>query len=114
VPVEAMAAGTPVVGVDEGFTRYQIQDGKNGQLWTRGELADAIRHFERDGVAWTAQEISEFACENFSVGRFRRGMREAVEQAEERAAVEPDFETPRGRDWETAPVEPLATDGGDS
>jgi len=114
VPVEAMAAGTPVIGVEEGFTRYQVQDRKNGQLWQRDELVDALREFERGGVAWTEQEIAEFARENFSVERFRRGMRNAVKQAQERAAVEPEFDTPRGRDWETPAVEPLATDGGDS
>jgi len=114
VPIEAMAAGTPVIGVEEGFTRYQVQDRKNGQLWERGELVDAVREFERGGVAWTEQEISEFARENFCIERFRRGMRNAVEQAQKHAAVDPEFDTPRGRDLEPPAVEPLATDGGDS
>lgn len=38
VPIEAMASGTPVIGVDEGFTRYQILNQQNGYLYERGKL----------------------------------------------------------------------------
>jgi glycosyltransferase involved in cell wall biosynthesis len=43
-PVEAMASGKPVVGVDEGFTKYQIQDGENGVLFDASveALVDAV------------------------------------------------------------------------
>jgi len=44
VPVEALAAGKPVVGVNEGFTKFQIEDGETGILFDRGieNLHDAI------------------------------------------------------------------------
>jgi len=117
VPVESMAAGTPVIGVEEGFTKYQIQDTENGLTWKRGKdsLCAAIEHFEENGVFWGEQEIAEFARENFSIPQFRDGMRAAVEKAQQRAAVEPEFDTPDGAE---APVderlaERLAADGGE-
>jgi len=118
VPIEAMAAGTPVIGVGEGFTRYQIRNYENGVTWERrhGSLMGAIEHFEENGVAWDEQEIAEFARENFSVKQFRDGMREAVAKAQERAAVEPDFDTPDDADPadEEALTDRLAADGGES
>ena len=87
VPVESMAAGTPVIGVNEGFTQYQIMDGRNGYTFDRdGGLRDAIRRFERDGVEWSADRIAEFA-DRFSVSQFREGMREAVAEAQQRSRV---------------------------
>jgi glycosyltransferase involved in cell wall biosynthesis len=32
-PIEAMAAGKPVVGVNEGYTRYQVEEDENGYLF---------------------------------------------------------------------------------
>ncbi len=87
VPVESMAAGTPVIGVNEGFTQFQILDGKNGYTFDRdGGLWEAVRRFEREGVLWDADRITEFA-DRFSVDQFRTGMREAVAEARERSEV---------------------------
>ena len=36
VPIEALASGKPVIGINEGFTRYQIEEGINGILFNRG------------------------------------------------------------------------------
>lgn len=97
VPVEAMAAGTPVLGVDEGFTRHQIEDGANGLLWSRsfpGRLGTVVDEFEENGADWTEEQISDFAKQNFGVDRFRSGMREAVSDAVQRTRVEPDFDDP--------------------
>lgn len=60
-PVEAMASGKPVVGVDEGFTRYQVQEGVNGVLFepTVSEIVDSV---ERTATReWDAGEIQESA-----------------------------------------------------
>lgn len=114
VPVEAMAAGTPVIGVDEGFTRFQIQDEKNGLTYSRedGHLRESIRHFDREGVAWSSEEIAAFARKHFSVQQFRGGMRAAVDEAEELARIE----TPWMADEEALDREqvPARADGGES
>lgn len=81
-PIESMAAGTPVIGVQDGFTQHQLINQKNGLLYTRGgsNLQDVIRRFDRDGVDWTPGEIQAFS-ERFSAKRFRASMRELVEAA---------------------------------
>lgn len=89
VPIESMAAGTPVIGVGEGFTQYQIVDGNNGILYDRGAggLADAIRRFERSGVAWTPEQLHDFAAEYFGQERFRSEMCAVVKRARKDTAV---------------------------
>jgi len=114
VPVESMAAGTPVIGVAEGFTQHQIQGGRNGLLFERGELGAALRAFERDGVAWSGQQIAAFARQNFGVEQFRREMRAAVAEARERATVSCDWELPDEAADQPAADQPALTDGGPS
>lgn len=82
VPIEAMAAGTPVIGVNEGFTCRQIVHGCNGYLYDRSieNMESAVEMFENKGVSWDEERISEFAKSNFSVDRFEEEMREIVEQ----------------------------------
>lgn len=111
VPIEAMAAGTPVIGVKEGFTKHQVLPQENGLLWPRqgGHLREAIRRFDREGVQWSESEIAEFASSNFSVAAFRDGMQQAVETAEERTRVEPELEAP----GTVAQPARLTTDGGE-
>lgn len=94
VPIESMAAGTPVIGVREGFTEYQIQDGKNGLLFDRegNDLFDAIQRFEHEGVQWSGAEIAAFA-EQFNVRQFHDGLRDAIDTAVTHASVTPSFET---------------------
>jgi glycosyltransferase involved in cell wall biosynthesis len=69
-PVESLAAGTPVIGVDEGFTSTQVINGKNGYLYQRGELVDAIKKFERFGVDWSPQKIQSDAISRFQLDSF--------------------------------------------
>jgi len=59
VPIEAMASGDPVIGVNEGFTKVQVEDGETGILFDRGvtELVEAIQRFESEGVESTPTEI---------------------------------------------------------
>jgi glycosyltransferase involved in cell wall biosynthesis len=92
VPIEAMAAGTPVIGVREGFTKHQVQDGENGLLYERGDLYDAIQRFERSGVAWDAHDIAAWADRWFGRERFAEEMRSVVDRAAELATVTPEWE----------------------
>ncbi len=86
--VEALASGTPVIGVEEGMTQHLLLDGRSGITYTRdeGELRAAIQRFERNGVAWSARKIERFA-DRFSPERFHAEMREVVAEARERARV---------------------------
>jgi len=111
VPIEAVASGTPVVGVREGMTQHQIRHGTTGYLfeWNSAEsLIEAVSRLERDGVDWSSTQIAEWAT-HFARSRFRERMREIVAEAEDRANVEPELfdDTP-----ESAAGEPVATDGG--
>ena len=93
-PVEALAAGTPLLGVHEGMTQYQVVKGKNGYTFERDEtgaaIVDAVRTFEREGVAWEAEEIELFA-ERFSVGEFSTRIKRMVEQAVQNANIHPEW-----------------------
>lgn len=75
-PIESMAAGTPVVGVNEGNTPNQITDGETGILFERGELVDAIERV--DTVDWDERILTRFA-QQFSVQRFHERMQEVVD-----------------------------------
>lgn len=86
VPIESMAAGTPVLGVNEGFTKEQIKHGKNGRLYKRGNILGALREFEESGVEWEPSEIASFA-DQFNVARFREAMREIVGMAKQGTEV---------------------------
>jgi glycosyltransferase involved in cell wall biosynthesis len=93
-PVEALAAGTPLLGVKEGMTQYQVVGGKTGYAFERDEsgrtIRTAVHHFEDDGVGWDASEIASFA-DRFSVQAFHHRMHEAVDCAVENANVTPDW-----------------------
>ena len=94
-PVEALAAGTPLIGVREGMTRFQVVDGKNGVSYDRGptpveSIQDAVSQFERDGVEWSEGEISSFA-NRFSVDAFHENMWTVVEKAVDQSDVVPEW-----------------------
>lgn len=96
VPVEAMASGTPVLGINDGFTKHQIRDGVNGMLFEDGtpeDIRHAVARFETNGIGWDADALQRFA-EQFSVDAFETGMRDAVALAKERTNVDTqlDFE----------------------
>lgn len=82
VPIEFLASGTPVIGVNEGFTKYQIIDGDNGLLYDRGNLREVIKQFDERGVSWSNREIRNSA-KRFSRERFRSKMQETVHEAVE-------------------------------
>lgn len=81
VPIESFASGTPVIGVNEGYTQHQIVYGTNGYLAnpTVDSYVAQINLFEDMGVDWSEEEIAEFA-EQFSTERFRREMRDWVDK----------------------------------
>lgn len=93
-PVEALAAGTPLLGIDEGMTRYQVVPGKNGYRHVRSEDGTTIRksvlEFASNGVAWSEEEIEAFA-NRFSVSSFHERMGEVVAEAIERSRTVPDW-----------------------
>lgn len=112
VPVEAMAAGCPVIGVRDGFTKYQIEDGVTGLLYDRGShhLSAALERFDREGVATTHEQIARHA-QQYDTRAFREQMQAAVERACEIAAVEVEHDIPTDPPSAEA-REALATDGG--
>jgi glycosyltransferase involved in cell wall biosynthesis len=67
VPIEAMASGTPVIGVDEGFTTHQITDGVTGVLFERGGLLNAVerRYQQSFDPDWLMHEAEEYGLERF-------------------------------------------------
>lgn len=93
-PIEALASGTPVVGVRDGYTRYQLTDGKSGVLWERGDLLSALLRFETQGVDWSAEQLARHARRNFSVERFENQMDAVISRARARTRVDVDLSTP--------------------
>jgi glycosyltransferase involved in cell wall biosynthesis len=77
VPVEAMASGNPVVGVAEGFTKYQIEDGVNGVLFERGveNMRKAIdRVYSQE---WDSKRI-QTSADRYGMERFENQWRSLV------------------------------------
>jgi len=95
VPIESMAAGTPVIGVDEGYTRYQIQHLKNGLLVdpTVESVTTAIRGMHGHGVRWSEEQIAAFASQ-FNTERFHEELLETIQTAEKQATVSTEFDYP--------------------
>lgn len=91
VPIEAFASGTPVIGINDGFTKYQIKDGVNGVLYPTGEpesIRQAIKQFEETGVSWDSEQLESFAAQ-FSRERFNQELKEIVKEANNQRELEP-------------------------
>ena len=95
VPIEAWASGTPVIGVSEGFTKYQITDGVNGYLVganpTPEDVETGIRRLLSNGVDMDYQELAAIA-DQFNPQRFRQEMRDVVDRAERDSQIEVAFD----------------------
>ncbi|MBQ8985452.1 glycosyltransferase [Candidatus Saccharibacteria bacterium] len=79
-PVEALAAGCPVIAFGQGGALDYVKDGKNGVLFERqtiSSLEGAILKFER--MKFDGDEIVESARE-FSLERFDKEMRKFVDE----------------------------------
>ena len=78
VPVEAQAAGVPVIAYGRGGVRDTVRDGETGVLFaeqTVESVCDAIERFERR--EWPAGPMRENAL-RFRPDAFRRGLAQAV------------------------------------
>lgn len=67
-PVEAMSAGVPVLAFGKGGALETMQDGKTGLYFhdqTVSGLVHCIEEFERNGVAYSRQQIHDYSL-NFS------------------------------------------------
>jgi glycosyltransferase involved in cell wall biosynthesis len=93
-PVEALAAGTPLLGVEEGMTQYQVVPGKNGYRHDRADgpagIRESVEQFEREGVAWSPERIASFA-DRFSVSSFHERMQATVAEAIDQSRTVPDW-----------------------
>lgn len=79
-PVEALAAGCPVVAFAEGGSLDYIKDGENGVLFDKqnvGALTEAIEKLEK--MSFDSQKISASA-NKFSVARFNKELTEFVDE----------------------------------
>jgi glycosyltransferase involved in cell wall biosynthesis len=95
VPIESLAAGTPVLGVDEGFTQHQIRHGANGYLCepTVEGFKRGISSLETNGVSWNPARIEAYA-EQFNVARFNAVMSETVTAAESDTDIQTQIQEP--------------------
>lgn len=109
--VEALASGTPVLGVAEGMTEFLVADGERGYTYGRGNLHAAIAKLEARGVNRSAEEIADWA-DRFAPARFGAEMRACVQEARDRARVDVawDDRQPPGSRANSVAV----PDGGDS
>lgn len=89
VPIEAYASGTPVIGVRDGYTKYQIRDGVTGVLYDRGvkSLAEAIERFDSEGVEADGSDLVDVA-KSYGLEQFHESMRDAVKGAVEDARID--------------------------
>lgn len=88
-PVEAGAAGKPVVAYAEGGALETVQDGVNGALFrelTEQAVLDAIRR--ADALPSSAEDIASLAG-RFSAEGFRQRFRELVDRAVARRQLQP-------------------------
>jgi glycosyltransferase involved in cell wall biosynthesis len=78
-PVEALAAGCPVIAYGEGGARDYVEDGVNGVLFdkqTVKSLSEAMEKFEK--MEFDTGKVVESA-EKFSVGRFDKELRKFID-----------------------------------
>jgi len=80
VGAEAMMAGKPLLGVNEGFTRYQIESGVTGERFepTVESVRETVESF--DAEQYDGDEIQRQA-ERYRYGEFESGLVRVVEEA---------------------------------
>lgn len=93
VGAEALTAGKPLIGVNEGFTRAQVEEGVTGVTFdpTVTDLREAVRAF--DPSDYDAETIQRHA-ERYSYDAFAEALRDAVRtvadtETDENARVPP-------------------------
>lgn len=83
-PVEALAAGCPVIAYGEGGARDYVKDGKNGLLFekqTAKSLAEAILRFER--LKFNRSRVAKTATE-FNETRFDKELKDFIKRCEKK------------------------------
>lgn len=91
-PVEAMAAGRPVVAFRAGGALDTVIDGKTGRFFTEQSpraLLDALKAFESEGDHWSAETLRAHAA-TFSHRAFRRAMLDVILKTLDGVAPPPD------------------------
>ena len=86
-PVEALAAGCPVIAFKEGGAKDYVKDGKNGLLFneqTAKSLAEAILQFEKMRK-FDRKKVSK-SSEKFAVERFDKEVLDFVKKCEKKNA----------------------------
>ncbi len=81
VPVEAMAAGRPVIAYGKGGALETVVDGETGLFFngrTAESLMDAVERFERAGVEMSSERIVQHA-RKYDREIFKQRMTEAIE-----------------------------------
>lgn len=78
VPVEAQAAGTPVIAYGLGGALETVQDGQTGLFFAEQTVESLISAIERfETREWSAEQCVANA-ENFTLGAFKRGMERVI------------------------------------
>jgi glycosyltransferase involved in cell wall biosynthesis len=78
IPVEAMAAGTPVIALNQGGVKETVVDGKTGLFFeerTTESLIEAVKMFNKINIK---QEDCVNQAKKFSKERFKKEMKEFV------------------------------------
>lgn len=79
-PVEALAAGCPVIAYGEGGARDYIQDGKNGVFFQEQTVRSLVQAMERfEGLKFDRAKVADSA-EGFSVARFDKEIKAYVKE----------------------------------
>lgn len=81
VPIESFASGTPLIGVNDGHIPEHIDNGNSGIIYDRGNIKRAVQEFEKSGVSYSEEEISDVAQE-YSEDSFSSKIKNIVENVE--------------------------------
>ncbi len=79
VGAEALMAGKPLLGVDEGFTKYQIEEGVTGMTFEPmvGEIRETVHDFEAEEFE---TDTIQCVAERYRYETFRSKLRAAIVQ----------------------------------
>jgi glycosyltransferase involved in cell wall biosynthesis len=77
VGAEALTAGKPLLGVNEGFTKSQVEEGVTGHAFdpTVESIRNVVETFEPDAFD---TETIQTAAQKYSYDKFRQGLRQSI------------------------------------
>jgi glycosyltransferase involved in cell wall biosynthesis len=85
-PVEAMAAGKPVIALREGGVRETVIEGVTGEFFNEASaemIADGVRRFIKNEKKYNINQIRQRA-EEFEAGKFEFKLRKSVSEIEKK------------------------------